>query len=97
MSFWRNLYRVFLVAAAALVAVILVRFFMPKFQEERRLRARLEEARQDVRRTAEQLRELKLKQERLREDPRYVGKIAREDLGLAKPGETVFRFVEEDE
>ncbi|MBR3582905.1 MAG: septum formation initiator family protein [Kiritimatiellae bacterium] len=97
MSFWRNLYRVFLVAAAALVAVILVRFFMPKFQEERRLRARLEEARQDVRRTAEQLRELKLKQERLREDPRYVEKIAREDLGLAKPGETVFRFVEEDE
>jgi len=96
-SFWRNLYRVFLVAAAALVAVILVRFFMPKFQEERRLRARLEEARQDVRRTAEQLRELKLKQERLREDPRYVEKIAREDLGLAKPGETVFRFVEEDE
>ena len=97
MSFWRNLYRVFLVAAAALVAVILVRFFMPKFQEERRLRARLEEARQDVRRTAEQQRELKLKQERLREDPRYVEKIAREDLGLAKPGETVFRFVEEDE
>ena len=97
MSFWRNVYRVFLIAAAVLIAVIVVRFFMPKFQEERRLRARLEEARQDVRRTAETLRELKLKQERLREDPRYVEKIAREDLGLAKPGETVFRFVDEDE
>ena len=97
MSFWRNVYRVFLIAAAALVVVIVVRFFRPKFQEERRLRDRLEEARQDVRRTAETLRELKLKQERLREDPRYVEKIAREDLGLAKPGETVFRFVDEDE
>lgn len=97
MSFWRNVYRVFLIAAAALAVVIVVRFFMPKFQEERRLRARLEEARQDVRRTAETLRELKLKQERLREDPRYVEKIAREELGLAKPGETVFRFVDEDE
>ena len=97
MSFWRNLYRVFLIVAAALVVVIVVRFFMPKFQEERRLRARLEEARQDVRRTAETLRDLKLKQERLREDPRYVEKIAREELGLAKPGETVFRFVDEDE
>ena len=97
MSFWRNVYRVFLIAAAVLIAIIVVRFFMPKFQEERRLRARLEEARQDVRRTAETLRELKLKQERLREDPRYVEKIAREDLGLAKPGETVFRFVDEDE
>lgn len=97
MSFWRNVYRVFLIAAAVLAVVIVVRFFMPKFQEERRLRARLEEARQDVRRTAETLRELKLKQERLREDPRYVEKIAREELGLAKPGETVFRFVDEDE
>ena len=97
MSFWRTLYRVFLVAAALLVAVILVRFFMPKYQEEQRLRARLEEARQDVRRTAETLRQLKLKQERLREDPRYVEKVAREDLGLSKPGETVFRFVEEDD
>ena len=94
MSFWRTLYRVFLVAAALLVVVILVRFFMPKYQEEQRLRARLEEARQDVRRTAETLRQLKLKQERLREDPRYVEKVAREDLGLSKPGETVLRFVE---
>ena len=97
MSFWRTLYRVFLVASAVLVAVILVRFFMPKYQEEQRLRARLEEARQDVRRTAETLRQLKLKQERLREDPRYVEKVAREDLGLSKPGETVFRFVEEED
>ena len=97
MSFWRTLYRVFLVAAALLVVVILVRFFMPKYQEEQRLRARLEEARQDVRRTAETLRELKLKQDRLREDPRYVEKVAREDLGLSKPGETVFRFIEEED
>ena len=97
MHFWRNLYRTFFLLATALVVVIVVRFFMPKFQEERRLRARLEEARQDVRRTAETLRELKLKQEHLREDPRYVEKIAREELGLAKPGETVFRFVDEDE
>ena len=97
MSFWRTLYRVFLVAAALLVVVILVRFFMPKYQEEQRLRARLEEARQDVRRTAETLRLLKLNQERLREDPRYVEKVAREDLGLSKPGETVFRFVEEED
>ena len=72
MSFWRNLYRVFLVVAFALVVVIVVRFFVPKFQEEQRLRKQLEEARADVQRTAEQLRQLKLKQERLREDPRYV-------------------------
>ena len=97
MSFWRNVYRVFLIVAAALVVLIVVRFFMPKFQEEQRLRRQLEDARADVQRTAETLRQLKLKQERLREDPRYVEKIAREELGLAKPGETVFRFVDEED
>ena len=39
---------------------------------------------------------LKLKQEKLQEDPRFIEKIAREDLGYAKPGETVFRFVDEE-
>jgi cell division protein FtsB len=97
MNFWRNVYRVFLILAFGLAVVIAVRVFVPKFQEEQRLRRRLEEARLDVQRTAERLRQLKLKQERLREDPRYVEKIAREELGYAKPGETVFRFVEEEE
>ena len=40
------------------------------------------------------LRLLKWKQEKLQEDPRFIEKIAREDLGYAKPGETVFRFEE---
>ena len=39
---------------------------------------------------------LRLKQERLQEDPRFVEKIARENLGYAKPGETIFRFVDDD-
>ena len=52
--------------------------------------------RQDIQREAEQLRMLKLKQEKLQEDPRFIEKIAREDLGYAKPGETVFRFVDEE-
>ena len=34
-------------------------------------------------------------QERLESDPRFVEKIAREDLGYAKEGEIVFKFVEE--
>ena len=35
-------------------------------------------------------------QEKLQEDPTFVEKIAREDLNYAKPGETIFRFVDED-
>ncbi|OGV98929.1 MAG: hypothetical protein A3I04_02120 [Nitrospinae bacterium RIFCSPLOWO2_02_FULL_39_110] len=33
----------------------------------------------------------------LKRDPSYVEKIAREDLGLVKPGEIVFEFVKDNE
>ena len=46
--------------------------------------------------SAQQLRQLKRKQEKLQEDPTFVEKIAREDLNYAKPGETIFRFVDEE-
>ena len=32
--------------------------------------------------------------ERLRHDPRYIEKIAREELGMVRPGELVFEFIE---
>ena len=60
------------------------------------LRAQAETLRQDIQREAEQLRQLKRKQEKLQEDPTFVEKIAREDLNYAKPGETIFRFVDEE-
>ena len=49
-----------------------------------------------MQKSAEELRMLKLKQEKLQEDPHFIEKIAREKLGYAKPGETVFRFVDEE-
>jgi cell division protein FtsB len=38
--------------------------------------------------------ELKTSIEALRSDPKSVERLARERLGYAKPGETVFRFEE---
>ena len=43
----------------------------------------------------ERLKLLKSYQDRMRDDPEFVEKVAREELGLAKPGETVIRFVDE--
>lgn len=80
-----------------LAAVICWRVFEPKLEEMRRLEEELARARADVQQTAAQLRELKEKQARLRNDPQYLEKVAREELGYSKAGETVFKFEEEED
>ena len=98
MNFWKFIYRLGLIACILLAAAIVVlRFYLPKIREQRRLRAEKAAIELDIQKEAEQLRMLKLKQEKLQEDPRFIEKIAREDLGYAKPGETVFRFVDEEQ
>ena len=95
MNVWKFIQRVCLLASVALVVGIVLRLYLPKIEEQKRLRAQAEAIRQDLQREAEYLRQLKRKQEKLREDPNFVEKIAREDLNYAKPGETIFRFVDE--
>ena len=96
MNVWKFIQRICLIASVGLVVGIVLRLYLPKIEEQKRLRAQAETLRQDIQREAEQLRQLKRKQEKLQEDPRFVEKIAREDLNYAKPGETIFRFVDEE-
>ena len=96
MNVWKFIQRPCLLASVGLVVGIVLRLFLPKIEEQKRLRAQTETLRQDIQREAEQLRQLKRKQEKLQEDPTFVEKIAREDLNYAKPGETIFRFVDEE-
>lgn len=96
MNVWKVIQRLCLLVSVVLLAVIVTRLFLPLIERQRELRARQEELRRDIQRSAEQLRMLKLKQEKLQTDPRFIERIAREDLGYAKPGETVFRFVDDE-
>jgi len=89
--------RICLFLSAALVVAIVVSFFRPLIERQKALRAREAELRQSIQAEAEQLRLLRHMQDQLQEDPRFIERIAREKLGYAKPGETVFRFVDEDE
>lgn len=97
MNVWKFIQRLCLIAIVLLVAGIAASFFLPQAKRQRTMRAHADELRHDIQRDAEYLRVLKMKQEKLQEDPRFVEKIAREDLGYAKPGETVFKFVDEDQ
>ena len=86
MNLVKFIQRICLILSAALLIGIVLRLFLPLIERQREMRALADEVRQDIQREAEQLRMLKLKQEKLQEDPRFIEKIAREDLGYAKPG-----------
>lgn len=92
MNVWLVVYRFAAVAFVAVVIVGVVSLFLPKLranEEYQRKVSALEEAN----RVKEQdVNALRKQQDRFLTDPVYVEKIAREDLGKAKPGETIFRF-----
>ena len=96
MNVWKFIQRICLIAIVLLLVVIVWKLFLPQIDRQKEMRAQEAEVRKDIQREAEELRVLKQKQEKLQEDPRFIEKIAREDLGYAKPGETVFRFVYEE-
>lgn len=96
MNVWKFIQRICLIAIVLMLAAIVWKLFLPQIERQKEMRVQEAEVRKDIQRQAEELRVLKLKQEKLQEDPRFIEKIAREDLGYAKPGETVFRFVDED-
>ena len=96
MNFWVFIYRVALVAVGILVVIGVIFMFLPQIEQQRELQRKEAQLQEEVRLEEELLQHLKRQQERLRSDPRFVEKIAREEFGLAKPGETVFKFVDEE-
>ena len=77
------------------VPVLYASVYRPLIVRTHDLERREAELSVEVKRLEERLKELQENQARLETDARFVEKIAREELGYAKPGETIFRFVEE--
>jgi cell division protein FtsB len=96
MSFWVGLYRVAWMALAVLALVGMLAAFAPPIRQYRELRRMEAELQEEIRLKEEILHHLKDQQERLQSDPDFVEKIAREELGLARPGETVFKFADDE-
>ncbi len=96
MNVWTTIIRVCWGALVLILLAGLVGIFYPKVRQYNDLQAREAELREDVRLEEELLSNLKAKQERLQTDPRFVEKVAREELGLAKPGDTVFKFMDDE-
>jgi len=95
MSIWNIIYRFTWVVLTAMILVAFGVMFWPLVMEHRELQRKETELRDSIRVDELRIRELKLKQERFANDPAFVERIAHE-IGLARPNETIFRFVDED-
>ncbi len=96
MNVYVLIYRVGWVALAILACVWIGSLFVPQVRQYREYQQKKAALQEDIRLEEQMLKHLKDQQEKLRSDPRFVEKIAREEIGYAKPGETVFKFVDEE-
>ena len=94
LGIWDKLSRVvvFLLFVAGLLGIAL--WYMPLIQKNERYRQRIVKLDEEIQKNREISRKLKVSINALNRDPKAVERLARERLGYAKPGETIFRFVE---
>ena len=67
-------------------------FFLPVIQTENGYKADLAKLQREMTAAEERQAELKLETEHMKNDPAYVEHIARDNLNMGKPGETIIRF-----
>jgi len=94
MSHWVVIYRFAWITLTALVLIGVGFMFMPLVQQDREFQRREAVLREEIRVSEEQIRQLRINQERFQNDPAFIERIAHE-MGLAKPDEVIFRFVDE--
>ena len=95
MNIWSVIYRFACTTLAILLVLAIARVFMPKIRQARELQRHEQQLVQEIEIDKELVQLLKTKSEKLKNDPRFLERVAREELGLAKPGETVFKFIDE--
>ncbi len=91
MSYWNVIYRTAWLALAIMTLIGVLCLFLPRWREYHEYQRRRAELADQVRLEEEMLRVLRTRQERFRQDPRFVEQMAH-DLGMARPGETLFKF-----
>ena len=92
---WPFIQKIALIVIAILMVVLAISKIAPRIKQYQDLQLVEAERSGEVRAEQENLDQLKKNQERLRTDPRFVERVAREEIGMAKPGEIVFKFVDE--
>jgi cell division protein FtsB len=83
-----------IIQGAILVGLLAVvgLFFWPVIQTEDGYKAELAKLQNQIASRQEEQAQLKLETEHMKNDPAYVEHIARDQLNMGKPGETIIRF-----
>lgn len=92
MKFWLTLYRIASVIFVAVVIIAIISAFLPKIRQNQEYQRKITAIEEENRRKEEAVKKLRKQQEQFVADPKYVEQLAREELGKAKSGETIYRF-----
>ncbi|MDO9541461.1 MAG: septum formation initiator family protein [Kiritimatiellia bacterium] len=92
MKFWLTLYRIASMAFVAVVIIAVISAFLPKIRQNQERQRRIAAIEEENRRKEEAVKTLNKQQDQFATDPKYVERLAREELGKAKSGETIYRF-----
>ena len=92
LNIWDKLTRVvvFLLFIAGLLGVAV--WYLPLIRQNERMRKEIFRLDAQIQKEEQAGKQLRNSIEALRHDPKAVERLAREQLGYAKPGETVIRF-----
>ena len=92
LGIWSKLTRlvIFLLCIAGLLGVAV--WYLPLIRQNERMRREILRLDGQIAKAEEGNRQLKASVDSLRFDPKAIERLAREQFGYAKPGETVIRF-----
>lgn len=91
-TIWGRLTRVVFFLLLAAAAMLVGVWYLPLINQNRAMREQLLRLDSEVRKEEDKAHQKRVALEALRTDPQAVERLAREKLGLAKPGETVIHF-----
>jgi cell division protein FtsB len=94
MSIWDKLTKIVLALVVIALLMLIGLWYVPLIQQNERMRQEILRLESNLELEKEINRQLQRAIEAQRNDPKTVERLARENLGLAKPGETVIRFEE---
>lgn len=91
-----NIWATMVHVTQAIIVVILLSglmlFFFPVIQQTRALQAKKAELQRKIVDAQDLQAQLQLQTQHMKNDPAYVEHIARDALGMGRPGETILRF-----
>jgi len=91
-TIWSRLTRLVMMLLGVAVVLAIAIWYLPLIRENETMRKEDLRLEKELNKAEESVRQKKAAVEALRNDPKAVERLAREKLGLAKPGETVVHF-----